>query len=491
VSTAPSQPRSGGVVGVLAGAGITVSLMQTLIIPLIPDLPDLLHSSASDTSWAITATLLAGAVATPVAGRLGDLYGKRRVLLLSTLLLIVGSLVCAVSSSLAPVVAGRALQGLGMGVIPLGISTMRDVLPTEKLGSGVALMSSSLGVGGALGLPLAAVIAQNADWHALFWGSAGIGVLVAVLILLVVPATEPTAAGAFDIVGALGLTAGLVCLLLPISKGSDWGWASSSTLGLFAAAVVLLLVWGYWELRFPAPLVDLRTSARRQVLMTNLASVVIGFSMYAMSLISPQLLQLPKVTGYGLGQSMVEAGLWMVPSGLLMMAVSPFGARLSKAKGPKTSLGLGALVIAAGYLLALPLMGHPWGVMIFAGVVSGGIGLAYAAMPALIMGAVPVAETGAANGLNSLMRSLGTSCASAVIGVILAHMTTPLGGVPVPSEDGFRVGFVVGAAMAVAAALVTLAIPGVRRSTEGDPGKPLVGAEIDAVPTGGPSDAAR
>ena len=153
--TAP-ESRTNVIVGVLAAAGIMVSVMQTLVVPLIPDLPQLLHTSASNASWAITATLLGGAVATPVVGRLGDLYGKRRMLLVSTVLLVVGSLVCAPADSLAPVVIGRALQGFGMGVIPLGISIMRDVLPPERLGSAMAVMSSSLGVGGALGLPISA-----------------------------------------------------------------------------------------------------------------------------------------------------------------------------------------------------------------------------------------------------------------------------------------------------------------------------------------------
>jgi len=459
VTTAAAPAHSGAVVGVLAGAGITVSLMQTLVIPLIPDLPDLLHTGAANASWVITATLLAAAVATPVAGRHGDLYGKRHVLVASTLLLVVGSLVCALTSSLAPMVAGRTLQGVGAGVIPLGISIMRDVLPPQKLGSAVALMSSSLGVGGAFGLPLAAVIAQHADWHVLFWCSAGVGLLVTVLLLLFVPVPAPTATGRFDTVGALGLGAGLVCLLLPVSKGGDWGWAGPRTLLLFAAALVLLTVWGWWELRSPSPLVDLRTTARRQVLMTNLASVVIGFSMYAMSLIAPQLLELPQVTGYGLGQSMTQTGLLLVPSGLAMMAVSPLGARLSAARGPRTSLFAGALVICAGYALALALMGSTWGVLVFAAVISAGIGLAYAAMPALIMGAVPVADTAAANGLNTLMRSIGTSTSSAVTGVVLAHMTTRLGPVAIPTENAFRTGFLIAGGGALLAALTTLAIP--------------------------------
>jgi Na+/melibiose symporter-like transporter len=270
------------------------------------------------------------------------------------------------------------------------------------------------------------------------------------------------APGRFDFVGAAGLAAGLVLLLLPISKGSDWGWTSGTTLGMLAAAAVILLLWGWWELRTTAPLIDLRTSVRRQVLLTNLASIVIGFSMYAMSLITPQLLQLPAATGYGLGQSMVEAGLWMAPSGLVMMAMSPVAARLSAAQGPKTSLLLGTLVIASGYLMALALMGYAWGILIFSAVVAAGIGFAYAAMPSIIMSAVPRTETAAANGLNSLMRAIGTSCASAVLGAVLANMTIKLGPVTLPSEAGFRAGFLIGGGVALVAALIVMTIPGRR-----------------------------
>lgn len=455
----PDNSNSNVIVGVLAAAGITVAVMQTLVVPLIPDLPQLLHTSAANASWAITATLLGGAIATPVVGRLGDLYGKRRMLLISTALLVIGSLVCAPADSLTPVVIGRTLQGFGMGVIPLGISIMRDVLPAEKLGSAMAVMSSSLGVGGALGLPLSAAVAQGADWHALFWGSAGLGLVVGLLTLLLVPESSVTARGRFDVLGALALSAGLLCLLLPISKGADWGWGSGTTLGLFGGAVVILLLWGLWELRHPAPLVDLRTSGKRPILMTNLASVVVGFSMYAMSLVAPQLLQLPGSTGYGLGQSMLAAGLWMAPAGLVMMAVSPFAAKVSAAYGPKLSLLVGALIIAVGYGAALGLMGSTWGVLAFAAIISAGVGFAYAAMPALIMSAVPPSESAAANGLNSLARSIGTSSSSAVMGVVLAHMTTRLGPVTIPTESGFRVAFMIGTGAAVVAALVVLGIP--------------------------------
>ncbi|GAA3540253.1 MFS transporter [Kribbella ginsengisoli] len=456
-------PKPAAVVAVLAFGGIVVSLMQTLVIPLIPELPKLLHAKASGTAWVITATLLAAAVAVPVVGRLGDMYGKRRMLLVSLGLLITGSVIAALSDSLTPMLIGRVMQGMASAVIPLGISIMRDELPADRLGSATAQMSASLGVGGALGLPAAAFIADRADWHVLFWTSAGLGVIVLALVLTFVPESAVRTGGRFDLVGAAGLSAGLICLLLAISKGADWGWGSASTLGLLGAAVVVFLVWGWFELRSPQPLVDLRTTARPQVLLTNVASAVFGFAMFAMSLVLPTLLQLPKATGYGLGQSMLTAGLVMGPSGLVMMATAPISASVSKARGPKVTLMIGALIVAAGYGLGIVAMGAVWHLIIVSAVIGAGIGFAYGAMPALIMGAVPVSETAAANSLNTLSRSIGTSISSAVAGVILAHLTISLGPVSVPSKDGFRVILAIGSAAALVAFFIAALIP-TRRS---------------------------
>ena len=459
---ASAPPRSNALVVVLAFAGIVVALMQTLVIPLIPELPKLLHASASDATWAITATLLAGAVATPVVGRLGDMYGKRRMLLISLGLLVIGSTVAALSDSLTPMVVGRALQGLAAGVIPLGISIMRDELPGEKLGSAVALMSASLGVGGALGLPAAAILAEQFDWHMLFWVSAALGVAAAALVVTLVPESAVRTPARFDFVGAAGLSTGLICLLLAISKGGTWGWGSASTIGLFGVAILVLLVWGWWELRTTEPLVDLRTTVRRQVLLTNIASAVFGFAMFAMSLVLPQLLQLPTSTGYGLGQSMLAVGLVMGPSGLVMMATAPLSARISKAKGPKVTLMLGAVVVALGYSMSIVMMAQIWQLVLVSAVIGAGIGLAYGAMPALIMGAVPVSETAAANSLNTLMRSIGTSVSSAVAGVVLAQMTISLGVFTVPAQNGFRVVMGIGAGAAITALIIAAFLPGRR-----------------------------
>jgi MFS family permease len=460
--------RAGGVVATLALAGVTAAIMQTLVTPLIAELPQILDTSSSNAAWVITVTLLAAAVCVPVVGRLGDLLGKRRMLLACAVPLIVGSVVCALASDVVTMIVGRGLQGMGMGMLPLGIALLRDVLPAEKLSSSIALVSASMGIGGGLGLPIAAAIAQYANWRVLFWGSAGMAVAVTLLIWFLIPDVPAGAKGQrFDLPGALGLAVGLVSLLLAVSKGADWGWGSATTLGLFATAVVVFVAWGFWETRTTDPLTDLRTTARPRVLLTNLASVFVGFAMYASMLVMPQLLQFPEATGYGLGQSMLATGLWMAPGGIMMMFVSPLGGKLTNARGPKFTLVCGALVIAAGYGLSMALMGSAWGLMIVGIVINSGVGLAYGAMPALVMSSVPVSETAAANGFNTLMRSLGTSIGAAVIGVILAQMTTTLGGVSLASEDGFRTALLVGGGLALVSAAIASFIPGVRPAASG------------------------
>lgn len=461
----PNQPTrrsaSGGLlIAVLAAAGISVSLMQTLMIPLIPQLPALLDTSPANASWAITATLLTGAVATPMLGRLGDMYGPKRILVLCAAMLFAGSVIAATTTSLIPLVIGRGLQGFGAPVIPLGISVLRSALPAERVASAMGLMSASLGVGGAMGLPLSAVIAEHFNWHALFWCSAFLGLASGVLFVLLVPDLEPVSSDhRFDPIGALALGAGLVMLLLPISKGGMWGWGSVTTLGLFAAAVVTFGVFTWWQYRAPSPIVDMRTTLKRPVLLTNLSSIAVGFGMFALSLVGPQLLEMPRETGFGLGQSMIATGLWMAPGGLAMMAAAPVAARVVAARGPKIVLVIGSVIIAAGYLAGIVLLGTPIGVMVLGLIVSFGVGFAFAALPALINAAVPVSETASANSINSLARSLGTSTSSAVMTAVLAQMTVTVAGHALPSLGGFRAALLIAAVAAAGAALIALAIP--------------------------------
>ncbi|MEV7890685.1 MFS transporter [Streptomyces sp. NPDC002817] len=462
--------RANVLVAVLAFTGVTVALVQTLIIPIIPHLPEYLDAPASDAAWALTATLLCGAVATPVMGRLGDMYGKRRMLLIGVAMMVAGSVICALSESLAPMIAGRALQGLSNGVIPLGVSILRDEVPTERLPVSTAVMLGSLGVGGALGLPAAALIADTFDWHVLFWTSAALGALALLLVLLFVSESKVRPGGRVDLTGAVGMGIGLACLLLAISKGTDWGWGDGTTLGLLAVALVVLPLWGWFELRTPQPMVDLRTSAHPRVLFTHLAGLAFGFALFALNLVLPQVLQLPKATGHGLGESLTSAGLAMAPQGLVMMAVAPLSARVTRTRGPKTTLMIGAVVVGVGYLLIMVMMSATWTLIMASCVVAMGVGFGYAALPTLVMESVPVSATAAANSLNALMRSIGTTTSSALAGVLLAHMTIDFHGVEVPSENGLRAVLAIGVGAAAVALAVASFIPRHLPDAEVSPG---------------------
>jgi EmrB/QacA subfamily drug resistance transporter len=456
-------------VAVLSFSGILAALMQTIVVPLVGELPRLLNTSPDNASWVITATLLSAAVTTPISGRLGDMFGKRRVLVICVVLLILGSVLCALSSALPLVIVGRALQGAATSVIPLGISILRDELPPERVAAAIALISATLGIGASAGLLVSALVAQYFDWHILFWGAAGVGAIALVLIITVVPESPVRTPGRFDVTGAVGLAAGLVCVLLALTKGASWGWGSTRVITLAVAGVVILVAWIVFETRIRQPMVDIRISASRPVLLTNLASIMTGFAMYAIALVLPQLLQAPSETGYGLGQSLFVAGLVLAPSGVVMFLVSPVAARISNQHGPRTTLMIGLVVIAVSYLAGVYLNSAVWQLVLVSCVNGAGVGLSFAALPALIMGVVPVDQTGVANGLNALMRSVGTSLASAIMALILTNLVMPVGARAVPTAAAFQLTFLVGAAAAIIALILAAFIPAKARVTEHQP----------------------
>ncbi len=449
---------------VLCAAGIVVALMQTIIVPLIPELPTLLHTDANSASWSLTITLLVGAVATPIAGRLGDMFGKRRVLIGNMAAVGVGSAVSAVSTSLLPFLIGRGLQGIGIGTIAVGISIMRDVVPADRLGSSVGAMSASLGVGGALGLPFAAAIAQHISWHALFWISAGAAAVCGVAIRACVPESSSTAGGRFDAAGAVGLTALLTFVLLPVSKGAEWGWTSPLTIGMFAAFVVSSAVWWRHERRVGTPLIDLGMLTSKPILLTNLASVATGFAFYTIEIAPIQVLMGPTSAPAGLGMSMVQASLVLAPMGLVMFGFSYVSDWLNGRRGARVSLASGGVIIGAGYVVFLVMLVGPWPIgwwwiLVSSSFVGAGLGLAYSAMPALIMQVVPVEQTGEANGVNALMRAVGTSSATAVVAMVLTASTVELGQVHVPTIGAYVVTTVICLVVCAVACVTSLAIP--------------------------------
>lgn len=459
--SSPTTRRSSRLItAILCLSGTVVALQQTMVIPLLPDFPKILGVSADDASWLVTVTLLTSAVATPIVSRLADMFGKRRMMLISMTMIVVGSLVAAIGGNFVALLIGRGLQGFAISMIPVGISIMRDELPKEKVESATALMSATLGIGSALGLPLSGLIFEHLGWPAIFWLSAIVGVLLIIAVAVVVPESSVRTRGKFDFLGAVMLSTALTAILLAISKGARWGWTSELTLLMFVIGIVTLALWFPYELRVTQPMVDLRTSAKRPVLLTNVASILVGFSMYANNLSTTQQLQMPKISGYGFELGVMAAGLCMIPAGLAMVFFAPVSANITKRFGAKITLIVGGTVLALAYIARVFLTGSIALIIISAAVVSIGTAIAYSAMPMLIMRSVPITETASANGLNSLLRSVGTSTSSAVVAAMLTSMVIPSGpGEGLPSIDAFNNIFWLAALAAVAAAAAAAFIP--------------------------------
>ena len=447
------------VIATLGCGGIAVSLEKTAVVPLLPEYPRIFGVTSDDVSWLVTVTLLMAAVATPIVSRLADMYGKRRMLLAAMALMIIGAFTAAVGGTFFWALVGRALQGAAGAVIPVGISILRDALPQRKIAGAVSLMSASFGIGSALGLPLAGIIYDNLGWRATFWVVGVIAAAIFTAVVIFVPESRVRTPGRFDYEGALLLSAAMTALLLAISKGGVWGWTSDAIMGLFAAAAVLLALWFPLELRKGQPMVDLRTTARRPVLLTNVATILVGFSMYANMLVTTQQLQLSKETGFGFGLSVVVAGLTMIPSGLAMVAAAPLSARVTNLFGAKVTMVGGCAIMACGYMSRVVLVHTVSGIIIGAVIISVGTAVAMSAMPTLIMSNVPLTDTAAANGVNTLLRSVGTSTCSAAVATILASITVRVDGSVYPGVDAFRAIFALAGFAALLATGISCFIP--------------------------------
>ncbi|MGW6490717.1 MFS transporter [Streptomyces sp. NPDC055056] len=443
-------------IGAVGLGALMASLTQTLVIPVLPVISKDIGASTTQTQWLLTSTLLVAAVSVPVVGRFADMVGRRLMLVFSLGALALGSLIDALTTDTTLMIVGRALTGLSAASIPLGISLLAAVLPVDRRSSATALISAMLGIGSALGLPLAGLLADNVDYHVLFWIGAVGAVLSLVAILALVGEPRHTSTRSVDLPGIALLTSGLVCLVLPLSQGGTWGWGSLRTIGLLVAAVVLLALLVRVESRSAAPVVNVRALANPPIAMTNVASLFFGFALFASFVGTANYVQAPAATGYGFGSSVLTAGLCLLPSGLLMLLLAPLTAKLSTLWGAGRVLFLAGLIVAAGLIARIFFVDSLWQIVVGTAIIGAGSGIGYATLPTLINTYTPATDLAAANGINALARSLGSTLASAVGGSILASMTMALGGFEIPSLKAYRVLFAICAVAAVAAALLGL-----------------------------------
>ncbi|MGF7121063.1 MFS transporter [Rhodococcus sp. TAF43] len=453
--------RSRMTVPVIAFSALLGTMMQALVVPMLPELPEMLNASSGATSWMVTAMLLSGAISSVLFGSLGDLYGQRRMMVIAMACMVAGSAIGASATTVGPMIVARVLQGVTMAMIPLGISALRSFVHGDRVFKSVSLVSAMVGVGGALGFTVSAVAAEFVGLRGLFGACVVLGLIALAGIVAVVPETTGRPGTRVDVVGAVGLSIGVIGLLIALSNGNLWGWGSAATIGTLAGSVIVLALWGWYELRISAPLLDLRTTATRPILFTNLATIAVGIGMYVILLAQPQLMQLPTQTGFGLGKSLVFTGLCVAPSGLVSLTMPGIAARVSERFGPKITMVIGASGFAAGYVFLVPFHGQLWQLVAASMLIMGSVAFCFSAAPALILLHVDRAQSGQANGINTLGRSLGTSISSAVTTAILSTtlITTGFGAGELPSERGFTTAFVIAVIAGVSAVAFAAAIP--------------------------------
>jgi EmrB/QacA subfamily drug resistance transporter len=440
---------------VLGGGGLAYAVLSAIVIPALPTLQHDLHTSETGVTWVLTAYLIAASIGTSILGRLGDMYGKSRVLLWTMVFLTIGTLLAAVAQSLAVLVIARVLQGAAGGIYPLAFGIVRDEFPRERIAGSIGLLSAILGIGGGAGIVSSGLIIQHLSWHWLFWIPLVVTVLAAIATWRFVPESPVRVPGRVNWLAAFVMAVGISASLLAVSETSVWGWGSLKTIGLLAAGLAICALWVAIEVRSREPLVDMTMMRIRAVWTTNTAAFLLGAGMYASFIIIPQFAQLPKSTGFGYGSSIVVSGLYLLPATMAMMVMSLFAGRISVRFGSRNSLIAGSAVSTCAFLLLL-IVGHASVEMLIAAALIGiGIGLAFAALGNLIVGAVPPHQTGIASGMNTVMRLLGGALGGQLSATFIAgHLAHGL-----PAVTGFSETFAVSAAFLAVCTAASLLVP--------------------------------
>ena len=449
-----AHPRPVPVLVSLCLAALAYSLLQSLVVPALPTLGAELGTDSTGAAWIFTVFLLTSCVATPIAGRLGDLYGRRRVLLAILVLVIVGSLVCSLASALPLMLVGRAIEGLGGAIFPLAFGVIRDVVPARQVSTGIAVVSGTLGFGGVLGIVLAGPILDHLSYHWLFLLPLAMMTIALVTAGIFVPESTERAPGEVRWRAAALFSAGLVALLFAVSKAPSWGWLSAPTLAVAAASVVLVLAWVVDERRARYPFIDTELVLRGGLRWANLAAFLAGWAMFSGFVLLPQYLQEPAPAGFGL--TVTESGLYLVPWTFSVGVASLVGGPISRRAGAKWGLALGAAVGFAGFAFLLAERSTTWEIAVASGIVGFGVGLAFSALPNLVVESVPLVDTGVATGANLIMRNIGGLLGTQVA-ISLVAAASASGGRP--SESGFVAAFAISTIALAATILAAVASP--------------------------------
>lgn len=446
-------------------AGVAAyALLQSLVTPVLTTVQEQLHTTQSAATWVLTAYLLSASVFTPIMGRIGDMIGKKRVFVVALAALAAGSLLAALATGIGLMIFARVVQGVGGGVLPLAFGMIRDEFPREKVAGAVGLLASLTAVGAGLGIVLAGPIVDALDFHWLFWLPMIITIAAAVATVALVPESPVRTPGRVSWMPAILMSAWLVALLVALSQAPVWGWGSTKVVGLIVAAVVLAAVWIVSENRAATPLIDLRMMRLTAVWTNNLVALLVGVGMYAMFAFLPEFVQTPRSAGYGFGASITQSGLILLPSSVTMFAVGMVAGRLAARVGGKVLIVAGCVIGVASMGIFAFAHGAKWELYLATAILGIGFGLAFSAMSALIVSAVPPEQTGVASGMNANIRTIGGSIGAALMASIVTSGLEPSG---LPKESGYTAGFAMLGGGLILAALAGLLIPATDRGGRG------------------------
>jgi MFS family permease len=458
---APTPPSRDDAVGrafvpVLVGITLVVSIISSLGAPLLPDVAEDLHVSLPNAQWSLTAALIAGAIAAPVLGRLGDGRHRRQSILGALAVVTAGGVVAGLAGSLPVLIVGRVMQGIGLGLAPIAMATARDHLEGEHARRTIALLSVSGATGLGAGYPISGLIAEGIDLHAAFFFGAILSAAALLAAYLEIPSNREGPAISLDVSGALVGALAVVALMIGIGQGDEWGWSSPATIGCFLVAIVVGALWTRRQLRVPAPLVDLSQLRHRAVLGADLSAGLLGIALYMFLTVITEFVQTPSAEGFGFGASTLVAGLCLVPFSVASLLGSRMMTATLRRAGSRTALAIGGTsIVAAGVFFAL-VHGALWQACVMMALLGLGFGFTFAAIPGLITRSVPAREVGSAMGFYQVVRSIGFSAGSALVASILASHA--VAGSPFPAVGGYTTALWVGAVIAVFATIVAVAM---------------------------------
>lgn len=472
---------------VLAVAVSSFALLQSLIVPVLSTIEREFDTDQTTVTWVLTAYLLSASIATPLLGRIGDVVGKTRMLVITLGALAVGSLLAALAPSIGWLIFARVVQGAGGGVMPLAFGIVRDEFE-GKVTAALSVLASLTAVGFGLGIVIAGPIVDVLGYQGLFLLPMVATTLAAAATLLFIPESPVRTPSRLPVLPAVLLAVWLVALMLAISEGNVWGWSSPAVLGLLVVAVLGSVAWVTVERRVPVPMIDMEMMRLRGIWTTNAVAGMVGFGMYTAFAFLPQFLQTPAAAGYGFDATISESGRLLLPSAVMSFLVGFATATLIRRFGARLVIVSGSALMAAAFLGIALWHDATWQLYLATTIQGLGSGLVFSSLAGAVIAAVPAEQTGVASGMNANIRTIGGSIGAAVMAGIVTAKQGPAG---FPAESGYTLGFLVLGGCMVLAAAVACLIPDFHDQPTGGRLADADNAEIALVPgASGPGRAA-